>query len=188
MIQQDEAIAKIHSSSPDSSGASCKFYKVNDSFGAKVYTDITIASKNMDAQRSLYNLGFAPEVLSDVIKLMVKEYGQKVHYMFLTELAKTVYQVCVEDGSACKFCRNHCKSSKCKCNSENVSDIRSNWMEKPQFKDIADLQKRMIKQGYYNKDRLWVNYGYLKDGTPVIIDCDFYHRNNYRVIKKKPSI
>ncbi len=182
--QTNEAIAKIKSSKPDGAGTFCKFYKINDNFGAKVYKDVTIANKNIDSQRSLYYLGFAPEVLSDVVEFN----DQKTRYMFLTELAKTVYQVCVENGSACKFCCHTCKDINCKCNDENVSDIRSNWMEKPQFKDVAELQKRMIKQGYYNKDKLWVNYGYLKDGTPVIIDCDFYHRNNYRVIKKKPSI
>ena len=166
MLKTSDAIVKIKSSKSDGSGRVCAFYKISENSGAKVYRTMEVAYQNINSQRELHKLGFAPEVLSDVI--MFKD-DETPKYMFLTELAKTVAEVCIEDGLACNNCINN---GFCDC---YQSDISYNWVDLEQFQDILGIQDRMHELGLSDTDNHWGNYGYLSDGTPVVIDCEFYH-------------
>lgn len=168
MIQKiSDAINHVSSGrGSDGSGRVCNFYKVSDNCGAKVYNDFKVAKQNMESQQALYELGIAPEVLSDVIEF--KDMNTQ-RFMFLTELAKTVFEVCIENDLAGDCCYDG--GCNCVCNG-----IECNFLDHELFCGISDLFIKMKELELYDCDNHWGNYGYLKDGTAVIIDCEFYHR------------
>lgn len=168
MIQEiSTAIDRIGSGSSDEDGRVCDFYKVSDLVGAKVYRNLKCATLNHDSQKALHKLGMAPEVLSKVIECVN---GHVKRYLFLTELATTVMEICnKEDVSECI-----CDGSEDYC--ECYICLGQDYYMHDRFSDIGELFDKLSGLGLNDDDQHWANYGYLKDGTPVVIDCEFYHK------------
>lgn len=164
MIQAiSDALVKVKSGCRnDGEGRVCNYYKISENVGTKVYVTKRECNLNMTAQRSLYSLGHAPEVLSDMVSF--KDNGVK-RYMFLTEVATTVFHVLLDDGLVCEECYNH---SCC-------SNLGTDWYELEQFQDIVELRNALKEDGLLDQDLHWGNYGYLSNGNPVVLDCEFYH-------------
>lgn len=160
MTQLSDAITKIQSShGSDENGRCCSFWRIGD-IGAKVYGSESEAQDNHDSQQELHGLGFAPEVLSDVIYF--QDQGES-HYMFLTQVAITVKEKQNELGYDVS------------ADSEDFDEYEQEWMNDPKFKDLSDMIKDMDDLGHHDVDTCNFNYGYLTDGSPVVIDCQFYH-------------
>lgn len=152
----------------DGSGRICDFYRVSDLVGAKVYRSLRCATLNHNSQRSLYKLGFAPEVLSEVIECTNVNVKR---YLFLTELATTVREICRDENL---HHDNDCDST-CDPNCDCDCYINHNFHTMNRFEDISVMMHELYKLNFHDDDQHWDNYGYLKDGTPVVIDCEFYH-------------
>ncbi len=168
MIQEvSDAIEKVSSGCiDDGSGRVCEFYKVSDNTGAKVYKDEKCGTDNMNSQRYLYNLGLAPEVRSDLIKF---NNGRRDRWMFLTEIAKTVMEICDEEDIPI-----------CECGSVNSCDcyLGHDFYTHSRFPEMGVLFDKLSELGFNDEDAHWGNYGYLEDGTAVAIDCEFPHLYN----------
>lgn len=141
----------------DGSGLVCKFYKVGD-VGAKVYTTKYHADMNRNAQLTLFKAGFAPKVLSDVIKF------DNIHhtsYMFLTEVVITVKSI-VESEEVHQTDKDN-----------NRQSYLFNFQDSHRFRHFRKLMRSMNLAGYDDNDEHYGNYGYLPSGKPVVIDCEF---------------
>lgn len=169
------AVNKVKSShDDDGSGRVCNFYKVSDNTGAKVYYNHATANKNWLSQIALAGHGIAPKVLSDIIEFndcLDPALVDVTRYMFLTELATTVYQICVDEGLACEDCYSNCN---CDCDMEDPN-IDCDFADCDRFEDMNELFEKMSNLELRDMDNHWGNYGYLKNGTAVVIDCEFYH-------------
>lgn len=164
-----DAVDHVKSGCYDGGGRVCDFYTVSNNTGAKVFRKLDIATDNMESQTLLYNFGYAPEVRSEVINF--KDGNNRSRYMFLTELAKTVMDICDEEDLHC-----------CNCDIPYEADCNCymghDFYDHERFEDINQLQHDMQADGFIDNDSHWGNYGYLEDNTPVVVDCEFIHRND----------
>lgn len=160
MTQLSDVITKIQSShSSDEQGRCCSFWRIGD-IGAKVYEFESEAQINHDSQQDLHGLGFAPEVLSDIIYF---NHENMSHWMFLTQVATTVKERQDELGYDISD------------DSEDFDKYEMEWIKDPEFDDLASMIKDMDDLNLHPGDFCNFNYGYLADGSPVVIDCEFYH-------------
>lgn len=161
MLQQtSDIIEKIQSSHhSDKNGRYCQFWRIGE-VGAKVYHHESTAQNNHDSQKYLHSQGFAPEVLSDVIRF---DHKGDSRWMFLTEVAITVREKQAELGYDVSD------------DSELLDEYEIEWMYDSEFDDLAKMVDEMDDLGLCDYDILNFNYGYLADGSPVVIDCQFYH-------------
>ena len=151
-----EAIAKVRSSYSDESGITCQFYRIGN-VGAKVYEYHDDAVNNHDSQTTLHKLGFAPKVLSEVIRI---DDGNSLLFMFLTELAITVKEIVIREFPD---------------KTRESSEYGVHFWNTQRFRHFAKLFQDMRSQGFMDYDDHWGNYGYLKCGRPVVIDVEFVH-------------
>jgi hypothetical protein len=132
----------------DAAGRDCRFIKISDSVGIKVYREEEMAANTYDLQKQFHEAGYAPNCWGYDV-----DEKNKCYYYF-TEIAFTV-------GDFPTYSRNR------------TLDLQS-YIHKT-YLDILTKACEMLAPEYNIQYDLYGvrNWGFL-NGQPVIIDFSFY--------------
>jgi len=166
----DELLHKSPSSTI-TSGCACTFHEI-EGVGLKLYTNAGTRDHCADIQGQLNALGLAPKVygiinlppnhplgLADVVEC---------RFGYFTELATTLDHLYQELWPLLDRDPFYVITGFDLSVEELTYDFDGLWF----LNEFMELQHRMREAGYIDNDTHSGNYGYLKDGTPVIIDVD----------------
>lgn len=148
-----EKARELFKSPPTSrgSGSDCRFYKLTDTLGIKVYRDRDFAVMAHEGQSAAYAVGLAPEC-GPLIE------DEEMHiYFFTTEIVEVAF----DRGMRLAREAGHANTS---------SYIRDYYRD-----DEYELGLKLVENGFdtaYN-DLHSGNWGYLPDGRAVCIDFAF---------------
>lgn len=142
------AARELVSTKDDGCGIDCRFYKLSDTVGLKVYIAKNKALKSFIIQKQLHRIGFGPDCWG-ISKI---KFGKRTLYAFFTEVAEVMEDRLERQGKIDK----------------------GNWWSGRQLemgrKFNAVLTPIAAKVGYVAKDMHLGNVGML-NGKLVVIDC-----------------
>lgn len=125
----------------DSSGGSCRYYKINDQFGLKTYSYRCDAVESQRNQRWMSQHGLAPYVYSGVRKHDVSD-GKPVYYFVTEHLPTTCYQWRWDGEHKEEFARQ-----------------------------LKNFRRKCSRRGMSICDTCDFNFGLRADGTFMMLDC-----------------
>ncbi len=152
------AFVNNNSNKPSPRGVSCKFVKLDNKWGVKIYTSDDERDLAVSQQKIMNEKGFAPAV-STVFNVGVDM------SCYITELAKPLVEPIDrkyrDDDSDWNLWRDRCAEF----NSKNPNI-------EAQIRNLCEDMAKAVN-GYSNHDRHLGNFGYMEDGRLVCIDFGY---------------
>jgi len=156
-----------HTITGEDDGMSCQFCEV-EGVGLKLYTTKRLRTNCARAQKFLNAHKLAPAVYGTInlpVNHPLNTYNHRFGYF--TELAIPLKTIFHDIGWS-----QHSSQVRISFGLKNYQSFRRDFGDYWFFAEFKELENAMEKLGYIDEDVHHGNYGYLKNGTPVLIDMD----------------